>query len=260
MNDTVPKTFAFSSGKTVNRIGYGSMRLTGQPGNFGPYKDWELGKQLLQHAIDSGVQFIDSAFAYGPQWSDKIIADALSPYSDKIVIATKGGVDKPAPGKVVIDASPGTLRKQIDIVLTNLKTDSIDLFQLHRVDPNVPLEDSVGALELARTTGKIQMIGLSNVTRQQLDLALEITPIASVQNRFNQSEQEDNELVDYTNSKGIAYLPWGPLGADPFQQGALLPARESIAWLLKRSPNIIVIPGTTSETHLFENLTAWDLV
>lgn len=235
------------------------MRLTGQPGNFGPYGDWESGKKLLRHAFESGVQFFDSAFAYGPQWSDKIIAEALSPYSDEILIATKGGVDKPAPGKVVIDASPITLQKQIDIALSNLKLECIELFQLHRVDPAVPLEDSIGALGVARSAGKIKMIGLSNVTRQQLDIALAITEIASVQNRFNHNEQDDSDLVDYTHSKGIAYLPWGPLGADPFKQGAPLPPRESINWLLKRSPNIIVIPGTTSIHHLDENLTAWDL-
>lgn len=256
----VTPTFELLSGKSVSRIGFGAMRLTGQPGNFGPYHDWESGKRLLQHAVESGVQFFDSAFAYGPQWSDKIIADALSPYSDELVIATKGGVDKPAPGKAVVDASPETLTKQIDIALSNLKTDCIDLFQLHRVDPNIPLEDSIGALEQARSAGKIEMIGLSNVTRQQLETALEITEIASVQNRFNQSEHEDEDLVEYTNSKGIAYLPWGPLGADPFKQGAKLPPRESIAWLLKRSPNIVAIPGTTSSSHLDENLTAWDLV
>ena len=256
----INKTFEFLSGKIVNRLGYGTMRLTGQPGNFGPYRDWESGKKLLRHAFESGVQFFDSAFAYGPQWSDKIIAEALFPYSQEILIATKGGVDKTAPGKVVIDASPETLQNQIDIALSNLKLECIELFQLHRVDPAIPLEDSVGALETARAAGKIQMIGLSNVTRNQLDVALTITEIASVQNRFNQNEQTDGDLVDYTHSKGIAYLPWGPLGADPFKQGAPLPPRESIAWLLQRSPNIVVIPGTTSINHLDENLTAWSLV
>jgi len=256
MVDT-PKTFTIGGEVTVNRIGYGAMRLTGQPGNFGPYANWDDGKALLQHAVKRGVQFIDSAFAYGPEWADKIIGAALHP-SDDHFIATKGGVDKPKPGEIVVDGKPETLTRQIDLALTNLKTDRIDLFQLHRPDPEVPLEDSVGALETARKNGKIRFIGLSNVSREQLDRALTVAPIVSVQNRFNQGEQDDSELVDYTNEKGIAYFPWGPLGAQPWEPGAPLPARESLAWLLQRSPNIIVIPGTTSIEHLDENLSTWN--
>lgn len=256
MSDT-PKTFTVGGEVTVNRIGYGAMRLTGQPGNFGAYAKWDDGKALLQHAVKSGVQFIDSAFAYGPEWADKIIGEALHPYSNDLFIATKGGVDKPKPGEIVVDGKPETLTRQIDLALTNLKTDRIDLFQLHRPDPEVALEESVGALEAARCAGKVRFIGLSNVNREQLDQALTVAQIVSVQNRFNQGEQDDREMVDYTNDKGIAYLPWGPLGAQPWEPGAPLPARESLAWLLKRSPNIIVIPGTTSFAHLDENLSTW---
>lgn len=254
------KNFTIANEVTVNRIGYGAMRLTGQPGNFGPYANWEEGKALLRHAVENGVQFIDSAFAYGPQWADKIIGEALHPYREELFIATKGGVDKPEPGKIVVDGKPETLQRQIDLALTNLKTDRIDLFQLHRVDPQVPIEDSVGALEEARQAGKIRFIGLSNVDQHQLDRALAITQVASVQNRFNQSEHDDDPLVESTNEKGIAYLPWGPLGAQPWEPGAPLPAREALAWLLQRSPNIIAIPGTTSLNHLNENLSAWDLI
>ena len=254
------KTFSLGGEVDVNRLGYGAMRLTGQPGNFGPYANWDDGKALLQHAVTAGVQFIDSAFAYGPEWADKIIADALHPYPEQLFIATKGGVDKPQPGEIIVDGKPDTLIRQIELALTNLKTDRIDLFQLHRVDPEVPIEESIGALESARQAGKIRFIGLSNVDREQLDRALVVAPITTIQNRFNQQEQEDNELVDYTNDKGIAYLPWGPLGAQPWEPGAPLPARESLAWLLRRSPNIIVIPGTTSIEHLDQNLSAWDLV
>lgn len=252
-------TFALGGQQSINRIGYGTMRLTGQPGNFGPYAEWESGKSLLQQAVELGVQFFDSAFAYGPQWADKLLGDALSPRPAGVIIATKGGVDKPAPGQIVIDGTPATLQKQINLALENLKTDCLDLFQLHRVDPNVPIEDSVGAIDEARQAGKVRWIGLSNVDREQLDCALAIAPIASVQNRYNQAEHEDDDLVDYTNQMGIAYLPWGPLGAKPFEPGAPLPAREALAWLLERSPNIIVIPGTTSLAHLRENLTAWEL-
>jgi pyridoxine 4-dehydrogenase len=260
MTDNISRTFALGDRWDINRLGYGAMRLTGQPGNFGPYADWDQGTDLLKQAVELGVQFFDSAFAYGPQWADKIIADALHPYRQDLLIATKGGVDKPAPGKIVVDGSPDTLARQIDLALTNLKTECIDLFQLHRIDPQVPLEDSIGALEAARQAGKIHLIGLSNVNRDQLDRALTVTSIASVQNRYNQAERDDDVMVDYTHEKGIAYLPWGPLGAQPMEPGAPLPARESLAWLLNRSPNVIVIPGTTSLTHLQENMTAWKMV
>ena len=254
------QTFQLGGDLTINRIGYGTMRLTGQPGNFGPYEDWEGGKHLLSRAIELGVNFIDSARAYGPLWADRLIADALHPYPPGLVIATKGGVDKPAAGKILVDGSPATLHHQIDEALTILKQERLDLFQLHRVDPNVPLEDSVGALAAARQAGKIRHIGLSNVDRTQLDLALEIAPIASIQNRFNMAETAAADLVDYTAQKGIAFIPYGPLGAKPMQPGAALPAQEALAWLLRRAPNIIVIPGTTSVAHLEENLTAWEQV
>ena len=254
------QTFQLGGDLTINRIGYGTMRLTGQPGNFGPYEDWEVGKHLLSRAIELGVNFIDSARAYGPLWADRLIADALHPYPPGLVIATKGGVDKPAAGKILVDGSPATLHHQIDEALTILKQERLDLFQLHRVDPNVPLEDSVGALAAARQAGKIRHIGLSNVDRTQLDRALAIAPIASIQNRFNMAETAAADLVDYTAQKGIAFIPYGPLGAKPMQPGAALPAQEALAWLLRRAPNIIVIPGTTSVAHLEENLTAWEQV
>ncbi len=253
-------TFAIGAELTVNRLGYGAMRLTGQPGNFGPFPHWEDGKALLQRAVELGVQFIDSARAYGPEWADKLIANALHPYADQLVIATKGGVDKRAPDQIIVDGRPQTLAAQIDAALQNLKLEQLPLFQLHRVDPAVAIEESVGAIDAARQAGKVRFIGLSNVDREQLDRALSVAPIASVQNRFNQAEAGDSDLVDYTNSRGIAFIPYGPLGAHPMRQGATLPAQESLAWLLKRSPNVIVIPGTTSVTHLEENMEAWSHV
>ncbi len=252
------RTFNIGGALEVNRLGYGTMRLTGQPRNFGPYANWSEGVALLRHAQNLGVTFFDSAWSYGPETADRIVGEALEGLP--VVIATKGGVDKPAPDKIVVDGSRDTLLRQIDKALVNLRRDRIDLFQLHRVDPNVSIETSVAALAEAQADGRIGHIGLSNVDRDGLDRALTVAPIASVQNRFNMAETEQAELVDYTADKGIAFIPYGPLGANPMQQGAKLSPREALAWLLARSPNIIVIPGTTSIPHLEENWRAWDLV
>lgn len=259
-NTDINTTFKLGGEIDVNRIGFGAMRLTGQPGNYGPYPHWKDGKALLNRAVELGVNFFDSARAYGPEWADKLIADALYPYPENLLIATKGGVDKFAPDKIVTDGRPETLHRQIDDALTNLKLEQIDLFQLHRVDPNVPVEESVGAIDDARRAGKVRLIGLSNVNREQLDRALAVAPIASVQNRFNQAEPGDGDLVDATAERGIAFIPYGPLGAHPMRQGAALPAQEALAWLLRRSANIVVIPGTTSIQHLEENVAAWELI
>lgn len=257
--ESISKTFSLGGEVNINRLGYGAMRLTGQPGNFGPYTNWEQGIALVQRAAELGVNFFDSARSYGPLWTDKLLGEALSSYPE-VTIATKGGVDKPSPGNIQVDGSPATLTQQIDDALINLKVDRIDLFQLHRVDLNTPIEDSVSALKAAQDAGKIRFIGLSNVDRSQLDRALSVAPIASVQNRLNQEERSQDDLVDYTAQKGIAFIPYGPLGANPMKQGAKLPVRPALAWLLKRSPNIIIIPGTTSIEHLEENMTAWDLI
>lgn len=251
-------TFTIGGDLEVNRLGYGAMRLTGQPGNFGPYPKWDEGVQLLRRAADLGVGFFDSAWAYGPETADRIVGEALEGHD--VVIATKGGVDKPAPDRIVTDGSRDTLLRQVDKALVNLRRPRIDLFQLHRVDPNTPIETSVAALAEAQSDGRIRHIGLSNVTREQLDRALAVAPIASIQNRFNQAETDQQDLVDATAEMGIAFIPYGPLGANPMRQGAKLAPREALAWLLKRSPNIVVIPGTTSITHMTENWTAWDLV
>ena len=256
---THKQTFRLGGERDVNRLGFGAMRLTGQPGNFGPYPRWEHGKALLRRAVELGVEFFDSARAYGPEWADRLIADALAPYAENVLIATKGGVDKRGPEEIIVDGRPATLRRQIDAALGNLNVDRIELFQLHRVDPDVDIETSVGAIDDARRAGKVRFIGLSNVDRAQLDRALSVAPIASVQNRFNRAEREQDALVDYTAEQGIAFIPYGPLGAHPMRQGATLPARESLAWLLERSANIIVIPGTTSMTHLEDNVRALHL-
>lgn len=258
MTNATNKTYSIGGTLNVNRLGYGGMRLTGQPGNFGPYEDWEGGLSLLRAAADADVNFFDSARAYGPLTADQIMGQALE--EREVIIATKGGVDKPEPGRITVDGSRDTLLREIDEALINLRRDQIDLFQLHRIDPETPIEVSVNALAEAKADGRIAHIGLSNVNREALDRALTVAPIASVQNRFNMAETGDNDLVDYTAEKDIAFIPYGPLGANPMQQGARLAPREALAWLLKRSPNIVVIPGTTSIDHLQENVSAWELV
>lgn len=252
------RTYLLGGDLEINRLGYGAMRLTGQPGNFGPFKEWEYGVKLLKRAAELQVNFFDSAWAYGPQTADQIVGDALSDLP--AVLATKGGVDKPAPGQIVVDGSRDALHRQIDGALQNLNRSQIDLFQLHRIDPNTPIKESVSALAEAKADGRIRHIGLSNVSKQQLEDALTIAPIASVQNRFNMTEQNDSDLIDFTAERSIAFIPYGPLGAHPMQQGAKLSPQEALAWLLSRSHNIVVIPGTTSISHLEENVSTWQLL
>ncbi|MGL4236255.1 aldo/keto reductase [Tabrizicola sp.] len=256
-------TFALGGDLAVNRVGLGAMRLTGQPGNFGPYAAWDEGKRLLSRAVELGINFIDTARAYGPQWNEKLIAEALHPYPDDLVIATKGGIDKLSPTDLVRDGSAAALAKQIDEALINLRRETIDLFQLHWVDPNTPIEVSVRAMDDARRTGKLRHIGLCNVSIEELNRAMAVAPIASVQNRYNILEREHDAMVDLTAAAGIAFIPYGPLGAHPMRAGAPLsegvsagvmsPAQTALRQLLDRSPNIIVIPGTTSIKHLEEN-------
>ncbi|MEO1198646.1 MAG: aldo/keto reductase [Pseudomonadota bacterium] len=251
-------TFKLGGDLTVNRLGYGAMRLTGQPGNFGPYPEWERGKAVLRRAADLGVTFFDSAWAYGPEHADRIVGEAIG--DRNVAIATKGGVDKPEPGRITVDGSRDTLLRQIDTALANLRRDRIDLFQLHRVDPQTPIETSMAALAEAKADGRIGHIGLSNVGLGDLKRALGVSAIASVQNRFNRMETDQTDLVDWTAERGIAFIPYGPLGAHPMQHGARLEPRTALAWLLQRSSNIIVIPGTTSIGHLEENWSAWALL
>ena len=257
-SDTTSRTFAFADGLEVSRIGLGAMRLTGQPGNFGPYPDWNDGMALVRRAAELGVDFFDSAWSYGPEYADRLVGEALNGID--VVIATKGGVDKPAADTITVDGSPETLSRQIDGARANLRRDRIDLFQLHRPDPDVEIERSVEALATAQTDGRVRHIGLSNVSLEQVERALGVAPIASVQNRYNMVDTEGDELVEFTAERGIAFIPHGPLGANPMKQGATLEPAEAIAWLLRRSPNILVISGTTSIDHLEENVAAWNLV
>jgi pyridoxine 4-dehydrogenase len=250
-------TFYLGGDLPVNRLGYGAMRLCAQPGNFGRYPDWEAGKRLLRRAVELGINFIDTAHAYGPSCNEELIGEALSPCPAGVVIATKGGVEKTAPDKVFPNGRPENLRRRCEESLLLLRVERIDLYQLHRPDPNVPFADSVGTLSELRQEGKVRHVGLSNVTLAQIEEASSIAPIVSVQNRYNLVERSDDPVVDYCAERGIAYLPWGPLAAKPFAPEAPLSrTRGALAWLLRRAPNIIAIPGTTSIAHLQENVAA----
>lgn len=280
-NTIVPKTFRLGGDLEINRLGYGAMRLTGQPGNFGPYPDWEGGQNLLRRGIELGVNFIDTAEAYGPGFNEELIAAALHPYPANVVIATKGGIDKPAPDNIRANGSPEKLRQGCEASLKRLKLDRIDLYQLHRPDPNVPFAESVGTLAELQREGKIRHIGLSNVSLAQLKEAQQIVAIASVQNRYSisvgKASLEENrtgeDVLNYCTQQNIAFIPWGPLGANPLQQGTPLAQAEGIladiaaqhgakpnqialAWLLHHAPNIVLIPGTTTIAHLQENSAA----
>jgi pyridoxine 4-dehydrogenase len=266
-------TFRFNDGTEVRRFGYGAMRLTGQPGNFGPYAAWEDGKKVLQRALELGINFIDTARAYGPGWNERIVAEALHPYPQGLFIATKGGVVKKSATERYLDGSPNGLRRDCEESLKNLRVDCIDLYQLHWVDPDVPLRESVLGLTRLQEEGKIRLIGLSNITVEQLKEVQSIARIASVQNRYSAAEHEGDPTVDYCARAGIAFIPYGPLGADPMKQGAPLATAEgalaevgkqlgatttqvALSWLLHRAPNILPIPGTTSIAHLEENVAA----
>lgn len=266
-------TFLLAGEFSLNRMGYGAMRLCGQPGNFGPYPDWEGGKALLRRAVELGVRFFDTAHPYGPGYNEELLADALAPYSDGIVVATKGGVEKTAPDRVFPDGRPESLRRFCEASLRRLRLESLPLYQLHRPDPAVPFLESVDALAALQREGKIRHVGLSNVTLEQVIAARARVPVVSVQNRYNIQERADEELVKYCEAHEMAYLPWGPLAAQPFAPDAPLTQAQgpletvarrrgvnagqvALAWLLARSPNILLIPGTTSVAHLERNVAA----
>ena len=266
-------TFELGGDLSVNRLGYGAMRLTGQPGNLGPYADWDGGKQLLRRAVELGVNFIDTAEAYGPGTNEEIIADALYPYKADLVIATKGGINKPAPDNIQADGRPESLRRGVEDSLRRLKRETLDLYQLHRPDPKVPFADSIQALATLQKEGKIRHIGISNVTLEQVKVAQAIVPIASVQNRFNLMDRSHGAILDYTTAHNIAFIPYGSLGAHPLRRGAPLaqtegvlaqiaqvhdanPTQIALAWLLHRAPNSLLIPGTTTIAHLEDNVQA----
>lgn len=251
---------------TVHRLGFGAMRVTGD-GVWGPPADRAAALAVLRRCLELGVNCIDTADSYGPGTSEELIADALAPYPDDLVIATKGGLLRDGPGKWRADCRPGHLRGACEGSLRRLRLDQIPLYQLHTVDAHVPLAESLGALVELRDEGKIRHIGLSNVNVDQLSEALAITPIVSVQNRYNLSDRTSEPVIDRCESEGIAFIPWYPLGAGsmadsggPLDEVASAhgasPAQVALAWLLARSPQMLPIPGTGSVAHLEENMAA----
>ncbi len=252
---------------TVHRLGYGAMRLTG-PGIWGPPKDRAAALAVLRRAVELGVNFIDTADSYGPDVSEELIAEALSPYPKDLVIATKGGWVRPGPGLWAHNATPSHLRQAVEGSLKRLRLHRIDVYQLHVPDPIVSLEASVGTLAELRSEGKIRQIGLSNVTREHLERARKIAPIVSVQNRYSFADREWDYVVDYCTQNGIAFIPWFPLGAGQAAKETVQriadahgakPMQVALAWLLQRSPLMLPIPGTSSVEHLEENMLAASL-
>jgi aryl-alcohol dehydrogenase-like predicted oxidoreductase len=270
------KNWIFHDGQTVNRLGFGAMRLTGQPGNWGPYPDKQRAARVFRLAVEMGVNFIDTAISYGAGHSEMLIAEILHPYPKGLMIATKGGIIKTGPAEIRMDGSPSNLRSSCESSLSYLKIDCIDLYQYHYVDPKIPLEDSIGALVSLKNEGKIRHIGLCNVSVDQIKKARDITPIASVQNRYNVSDRAHEDVLKYCVAEGIAFICYGPFNAEGFVQGAPLAGvgspfepiakrlgvtagQVALAWLLQLGPNVIPIPGTTSPEHLTENVAARDI-
>src|ERR1700719_1239142 len=268
MNNTLKSLSATASGTvslggelTVRRIGFGAMRITGD-GIWGPPKDPAAAIAVLRSAVELGVNFIDTADSYGPFVSEELIAEALFPYPKGLVIATKGGWNRPGPNQWTHDATPAHLREAAEGSLKRLRLDRIDVYQLHMPDPVVSFESSVETLAQLRDEGKIRLVALSNVTREHIERARKIVPITSVQNRYSFADREWDYVVDYCQSHGIAFIPWFPLGAGKVagdllnkiaQKHHASPKQVALAWLLRRSPVMLPIPGTSSIEHLAEN-------
>jgi aryl-alcohol dehydrogenase-like predicted oxidoreductase len=260
-------TFTIGGDLTVNRMGYGAMRITGA-GVWGPPADKAASLSTLRRAIDLGVNLIDTADSYGPGTSEELIAEALYPYPSGLVIATKGGWERPGPGQWTHNASPKHLTGALEGSLKRLRLDRIDIYQLHAPDNAVSFEASVEALAGLRLQGKIRHVALSNVTREHVERARRIVPIVSVQNRYSFADRESDFIVDYCEQNNIAFLPWAPLGQAKEAHDAIkklandldaTPLQVALAWLLKRSKVILPIPGTSSIKHLEENVTATGL-
>lgn len=251
---------------TVNRVGFGAMRVIDNEDIWGEPKDRANALKLLRRAVELGVQLIDTAESYGPHTGEVLIAEALHPYPKGLVIATKCGLARPSPHRWDADCRPEKLKKDLEGSLKRLKLERIDLYQLHTVDPKVPLEDSVGALADMQRAGKLRHIGLSNVTVKQLERARKIVPIVSVQNRYSLIDRKHEDVLLHCDKLAIAFLPWYPLGdggtLKVFKVKKLAeklkatPAQVAIAWLLKKSPVMLPIPGTGNVAHLEENIGA----
>ena len=242
-------TFRIGGDLPVHRLGFGAMRITGD-GVWGPPKDKAEALRVLRRAVELDVNFIDTAESYGPYVSEELIAEALHPYPEGLVIATKSGFDRSGPGQWEVNCRPERLREGVEGSLRRLRLDRIDLFQLHRIDPDVPEEEQFGALQDFQREGKVRHIGLSEVSVDQIERARRFVPIVSVQNRYSQTDREWEPVLEYCERESIAFIPWYPLAA-----GKLSP-QTALAWLLQRSPVMLPIPGTSKVKHLEENVEA----
>jgi pyridoxine 4-dehydrogenase len=259
-------TFTIGGDLEVHRLGFGAMRITGK-GIWGPPDDPEEAKRLLRRVVELGIDLIDTADSYGPEVSENLIAEALHPYPDELVIATKGGLRRTGPGQWPRDARPERLRECCEGSLRRLRLDRIDLYQLHAPDEKVPYEDSVGALKELQDEGKIRHVGISNVSVEQLEGAQGIVDVVSVQNRYNLTDRDSEDVLEACERAGIAFIPWFPLATGRLAEpGGVLdqvarahdatPAQIALAWLLARSPVMLPIPGTSSVEHMEEDLAA----
>jgi pyridoxine 4-dehydrogenase len=259
-------TFAVGGELEVARLGFGAMRITGE-GVWGPPEDREEAIRVLRRTVELGIDLIDTADSYGPNVSEELIAEALGPYPPGLVIATKAGFERTGPGQWKVNGRPKHLRRACEGSLRRLGVETIDLYQLHRIDEDVPAEDQVGTLAELRDEGKIRHVGLSEVSVDQIRAAREIVPIATVQNRYNVADREWEAVLDHCEAEGIGFIPWYPLavGKLAMEGGALAeaarrlgaaPAQVALAWLLRRSPVMLPIPGTSKVAHLEENVAA----
>jgi len=268
MESAIADTFRIGGDLEVRRLGFGAMRLVG-PDVYGEPEDPANSLAVLRRAVERGVTFIDTAEAYGPEINERQIAQALAPYSRHLVVATKCGIDRRARdwGETRTKGSPSEIRASCEGSLRRLQVERIDLYQLHRIDPDVPLEESVGALAELRRDGKIGHIGLSEVTVEQLERARKVAPIATVQNRYNVADREHEAVLEYCDANGIGFIPWYPLGSgslcaargplDPIaRRVGVTPSQVALAWLLARSPVVLPIPGTSTMMHLEQNVAA----
>ncbi len=262
---TASGTFALGGDLSVHRLGYGAMRITGK-GIWGPPADLETARQVLRRAVELGVDFIDTADSYGPYVSEDLIREALHPY-DGVVVATKGGLTRNGPDSWEQVGRPEYLRQCVEMSLRRLDVERIDLWQLHRIDKLVAVEDSLGAVKELQDAGKIRHIGLSEVSVQEIEQAREVVDVVSVQNLYNLGNRQSEEVLQYCEREGIAFIPWFPVAAgDLAKPGGLLDeiaaehqathAQLALAWLLRRSPVMLPIPGTGSVAHLEENCAA----
>ena len=269
LNAAAAGTFGLGGDLYVNRMGFGAMRITGE-GIWGEPENPEEARSVLRRTLELGINLIDTADSYGPEVSERLIAEILHPYPEGVVIATKGGFLRPGPGRWEPDGRPEHLREACEGSLKRLKVDRIELYQLHRIDPRVPPEEQIGTLAELREEGKIRHVGLSEVGVEEIEQAREIVPIASVQNRYNLTDRGSEDVLDFCEREGMGFIPWFPLATGNLARpgGSLdeisahynaTPGQVALAWLLWRSPVMLPIPGTSSVEHLEENVAAASL-